>query len=203
MDRIDLTPHPYAYPSEPHLRRHGPAGYTDYKSYRPWLEDEFSFRCVYCLSRMVWAPTQTWVVDHLVSRRERPDLLCDYDNLVLACAFCNGQKGSKAVPDPCRVAYARLLTVECDGTVTAHGADGVQLLKRLRLNHPHLTAERAKTIRILTVLAQHDPAEFERLMGFPDRLPDLRRKRGKNLRPAGLEQSYHAQRLRGELPKTY
>jgi hypothetical protein len=27
----------FTYPADPHLRRHGPTGYADYESYRPWL----------------------------------------------------------------------------------------------------------------------------------------------------------------------
>jgi hypothetical protein len=46
----------FDYPSLPHARRHGPQGYADYKHYKPWLRDEFSFRCVYCLCRETWLP---------------------------------------------------------------------------------------------------------------------------------------------------
>ena len=42
---------PFSYPAAVHVRRHGPQGYADYASYRPWLRDEFAFRCVYCLLR--------------------------------------------------------------------------------------------------------------------------------------------------------
>lgn len=45
---------PFNYPDAPHRRRHGPRGYADYASYRPWLRDEFTFRCVYCLLREQW-----------------------------------------------------------------------------------------------------------------------------------------------------
>ena len=44
----------FTYPSEPDVRRHGPQGYADAASYRPWLRDEFAFRCVYCLFREQW-----------------------------------------------------------------------------------------------------------------------------------------------------
>jgi hypothetical protein len=37
----------FEYPLMPHVRRHGPAGYDDYASYRDWLRDEFTFRCVF------------------------------------------------------------------------------------------------------------------------------------------------------------
>ena len=42
-------PAPFAYPTTPHTRRHGPRGYKNYKEYKPFLRDEFAFRCVYCL----------------------------------------------------------------------------------------------------------------------------------------------------------
>jgi hypothetical protein len=42
----------YSQPQEE--RRHGPANYAAYESYRPWLRDEFDFRCVYCLKRETW-----------------------------------------------------------------------------------------------------------------------------------------------------
>ena len=45
---------PFVYPSTPHQRRHGPRGYADYGTYRPWLRDEFCFRCVFCLLREQW-----------------------------------------------------------------------------------------------------------------------------------------------------
>ena len=47
---------PFTYPSAPIVRRHDPIGYLDYDSFRPWLRDEFRFRCVYCLRRERWEP---------------------------------------------------------------------------------------------------------------------------------------------------
>ena len=46
----------FQYPRSALIRRHGPRGYADYVSYKPWLRDEFLFRCVYCLSRERWKP---------------------------------------------------------------------------------------------------------------------------------------------------
>ena len=105
MDRVTSGAEPYAYPPHAHERRHGPRGYSSHKEYRRWLEDDFIFRCVYCLKRMVWAPTDIWTVDHIVPREEAPELACEYDNLVLACQFCNLLKSSHWVPDPCIAAY--------------------------------------------------------------------------------------------------
>jgi hypothetical protein len=46
----------FQYPRQAHVRRHGPLGYVNYQSYKPWLRDEFEFRCVYCLWRERWRP---------------------------------------------------------------------------------------------------------------------------------------------------
>ncbi len=203
MGRVKQTVHPYAYPHDAHQRRHGPSGYAAYEKYRPWLEDEFTFRCVYCLKRTVWAPTDVWVVDHLISQREAPHLECDYDNLVFACQFCNGRKGPNHVPDPCQVAYGDCLRVESDGSVTPLNPSGRRLEEVLRLNHPRRVQERLKWMRIFSVLADHDRAEFQRLMGFPAELPNLATRQCTNHRPEGIEESYHARRQRGELPVVY
>ena len=42
---------PYRYPTTALVRKHGPQGYSKYGHHRPWLRDEFDFRCVYCLKR--------------------------------------------------------------------------------------------------------------------------------------------------------
>lgn len=196
---------PYAYSEGPHVRRHGPAGYSDYNSYRQWLEDEFVFRCIYCLKRKVWAPTDIWAIDHLISQDENPKLATEYDNLVFACQFCNLMKGPNRVPDPCSVAYGQCLRIESDGTVTPLNKRGQRLVKVIRLNHPRFVEERKKNIRNLAVLESHDSAAFEAMMGFPSDLPDLsllKPPKG-NSRSEGVNESWFAKRSRGKLPRTY
>ena len=195
---------PFAYPGEPHGRRHGPAGYTKYQEYRPWLEDEFTFRCVYCLKRMVWAPTDVWTVDHLIPRDEAEELVCVYANLVLACQCCNRMKSNQRVPDPCRVAYGRCLRVEPDGTITPLNKLGSRLVRTLRLDHPKYRQMRYQKVRDLQALALCDPEGYGQAMGFPINLPDLGALKVKtNSRPEGIEQSWFAKRRRGELPSCY
>jgi hypothetical protein len=198
---------PFAYPTERHRRRHGPTGYTNYQRYRPWLEDEFTFRCVYCLKRMVWSPTDVWTVDHIVSRDEALELICDYDNLVLACQCCNRLKSSKRVPDPCRLAYGWCLRVNRDGSITPLNQAGDRLIRDLRLNDPRYQRMREQKMRDLQALAKCDPAGFEKAMGFPPELPDLAALNDKlqspNIRPEGLQQSWLAKKRRGELPIIY
>ena len=205
MVGVDDSIQPYVYPVRPHRRRHGPAGYAAFESYRPWVEDEFYFRCIYCLNRKVWAPTNIWSIDHLVSLDEAPELECEYDNLVFACQFCNQQKLANRVPDPCRVAYGKCLRVESDGTVTSLNKQGKRLVDVIRLNHPRFIEERLKTLHLWKVLAAYDPTELQRLMAFPADLPDLsalKPPRG-NRRPEGISESCLARRNRDDSPKAY
>ena len=91
----------FEYPPPPDQRRHGPLGYSAYLSYRPWLRDEFTFRCVYCLDREQWGRvTGEYDVEHYIAQARDETLALDYDNLLYACHTCNEIKGDRAVPDP-------------------------------------------------------------------------------------------------------
>jgi len=204
MEGVAPIVEPFAYPVQPHRRRHGPAGYSKYQQYRPWLEDEFTFRCVYCLKRMVWAPTDVWTVDHIVPQDEAPELVCVYDNLVLACQWCNRIKSNKRVPDPCHTAYGRCLRVGSDGAIIPLNKLGGRLVRELRLNEPRFQRWRRQRMRELRALALCDPEGYEQVMGFPKDLPDLAALKVKsNSRSKGIEQSWLAKQRRGELPKVY
>src|SRR5437764_1423039 len=107
---------PFDYPDAVHVRRHGPRGYTDYESYRPWLRDEFAFRCVYCLTREAWGPLiGVFALDHFVPVTIRPDWEREYDNLLYACVSCNLSKGRLQPPDPSVALLATTVSVTMDG----------------------------------------------------------------------------------------
>src|SRR5258708_4902772 len=116
-DRLALVERVFVYPDDPHQRRHGPAGYTDYESFRDWLRDEFSYRCVFSLLRETWPQTR-FHIDHLISQKERPDLVCDYSNLILLEGRLNLVKGKRRLPDPCKVALGKHLVVYTSGEQT-------------------------------------------------------------------------------------
>src|SRR4051812_6611871 len=123
-------PKPFAYPTRPHVRRHGPEGYSEYRYYRNWLRDEFSFRCVYCLRRETWFMlSRDHEIDHFLPRADRPDVERDYDNLVLACRQCNGTKAAKYLPAPESVAYGDCLSVDALGQIHAKNRHGEKLIK--------------------------------------------------------------------------
>lgn len=201
---------PYAYPSAPHERQHGPTGYTDYRQFKPWLRDEFLFRCVYCLFRERWNPDgdAAFGVDHVLPKGRKRELSLVYDNLVYACNRCNTRKGTQNdVPSPDSVAYGEHLSVSDDGIVHPRTDVGARLCLTVSLNAPDKVAYRR---RIAGLLKSHgDDLECRRLlrdwMGFPISLPDLRGLRPPtgNTRPEGVESSCFERRRRGELPGVY
>jgi hypothetical protein len=196
----------FEYPTQPHIRRHGPGGYKDYESFRDWLRGEFTFRCVYCLHREQWyGRGVTFHIDH--SNPVTADLQgeCEYSNLLYACATCNeAKKAIPNVPDPCQVAFHGCLRIMPDGHVEALNADGAKLEQALGLNRPSNLRYRSRWMRALEALRTKEPDLYREFMGFPENLPDLRKKHvPRNTKPEGAKNCYFALRERGELPATY
>src|SRR5438874_5606389 len=99
---------PFQYFRTPHTRRHGPEGYVQYESYKDWLRDEFTFRCVYCLERERWHDQASFGVDHVLPKGVAgfAHLVCVYRNLVYACNRCNSIKQDEILLDPCTTAFS-------------------------------------------------------------------------------------------------
>jgi hypothetical protein len=196
----------FEYPTQPHTRRHGPGGYKDYESFRDWLRDEFTFRCVYCLHREQWyGRGVTFHIDHSnpVTVDEQGE--CEYSNLLYACATCNeAKKAILNIPNPCLVAFRDCLCIMADGHVKALNADGKKLEQALGLNRPTNLRYRSRWMRTLEALKTNDPDLYREYMGFPENLPALRNKHvPSNTKPEGVENCYFALRERHELPDTY
>lgn len=186
---------PFEYPSEPHQRRHGPKGYADAASYSPWLRDEFSFRCVYCLKRETWTIRKgEFVVEHFVAQKWAPQRALEYDNLLYACQGCNLAKADQRVPDPLKYLLLNSVTVALDGTIRAKTAEARRLVQRLGLNDPVYCEYRRLIVDIVALASVADPALLRRLMAIPSDLPDLtslRPPKG-NSRPTGIANSFFA-----------
>jgi HNH endonuclease len=173
-------PAPFAYPVAAHKRRHAPAGYVDYQNYKPWLRDEFTFRCVYCLERERWYPSRAaaFSVDHVVPQVIDPARICDYENLVYACLRCNSNKKDILLPDPTHVSFAHCLSIDDEGTISALNADGADLIDLLHLNDPPVINTRRKYLRLIKLNLDHPTnAEVHELFldafGYPDNIPNL------------------------------
>ena len=206
-------PTPFAYPPLPHERTHGPRGYTNYGEYKPWLRDEFSFRCVYCLKREAWSPDGAgpFSADHFLPASLHPDGVTDYENLVYACVRCNSFKQAK-IPDldPRAMGMADHLEVSPLGAITALTLIGRDLIDLFHLDDAQSNGFRIHQLRVVRLKSKypHDPVVhslFLAIFGFPTNLPDLSKLRppGGNSRPEGISASHFARRSRGELPEVY
>lgn len=198
-------PAPFAYPSKPHVRRHGPEGYSEHGQYRNWLRDEFSFRCIYCLRREGWLTySRDYQIDHFLPKSKNPDLELDYDNLVYACAECNGTKSVKYLPSPEKVAYGKCLRVDANGEIHALNNHGKDIIEALRLDAPERTRCR-KQILDMIAEARLGSKTLQWCLGYPDNLPDLSEepKPKRNKRPDGIRDSHFERKKRGQLPKYY
>lgn len=196
----------FDYPLPRNPRRHAPSGYASYDSYRPWLRDEFSFRCVYCLKREQWGQvTGEFDIDHFQPQRLRPELAVQYDNLVYACRRCNGVKQDEAVGDPFTSMTGSRIQTMPDGTIKGLDDDAIRLIDALDLNSPRIVEWRVTWLRIMELATERDPSLLKRLIGFPTDLPDLRRLRPPtgNARPAGIAESWAVRAEQGRLPDHY
>jgi hypothetical protein len=208
----DLIKLVFQYPQRVHVRRHGPRGYTHYQSFKPWLRDEFEFRCVYCLWRERWLAVgeEGFGVEHLHARQAAPERICDYDNLAYACCRCNAMKAdARCVLDPVRQAYGQHLEVRGDGTIQGLTAEGRELIQICKLDRPRITQARARLIDLFRTLQEsaipRAATLLQHYLAFPDNLPVLTHFRPPdgNSRPSGIAESYAERRRRNELAVTY
>lgn len=195
----------FRYPSGPHARRHGPDGYADNLSYRPWLRDEFNFRCVYCLIREQWGRvTGEFDIDHFVPQGVYCGHALEYDNLLYACRTCNLRKGSGLLPDPARSLTSENVRVYPDGSIAGLTPDAARLVRVLCLNSTRWKQWRRMWIRIIELAAEHDRVLLKTLLGLPEDLPNLKQCRAPhNTRPDGIEKSWFCRRERGEVPEFF
>lgn len=195
----------FDYPESKSERIHGPSGYSSYESFRPWLRDEFTFRCVYCLKRENWGQiTGEFELDHFQPQSVAPDRTFDYFNLVYACRRCNSVKLDRLIDDPLATLSSESVVVFPDGVVSSDQHHAELLIRQLDLNSPKLRQWRVMWMRIVDLARERDHSLYRQLAGFPDGLPNLGRLRPPdNSRPEGIEVSWYSKRQRGQLPETY
>lgn len=188
----------FTYPGGPFVRRHGPSGYVDIQSFRPWLRDEFLFRCVYCLVREQWGKRLgEFDLDHFEPVACVPEASLEYDNLVYSCHSCNLRKGKRQVPDPTQALLDSAVRVHLDGRLLGLTDDARRTIAVMGLNSPNLVRWRQIWMRIIDICQKKDPELFASLMSYPDDLPDLATLTPpRNTRPDGVERSCFAMRRR-------
>jgi hypothetical protein len=147
-------------------------------------------------------------IDHFQPQALRPDLECEYTNLLYLCPACNGLKRDLLLPDPCAVALGDCVRVHKDGRIEAinDSEDGKLLIERLALDEPPATARRRIIIGTILSFAESDWPMFVEWMRYPEDLPDLndpKHKPRRNSKPEGIAQSHYAMKQRGDLPDVY
>lgn len=190
----------FDYPHPRIERRHGPAGYVSHESYRPWLRDEFDFRCIYCLNREKWGQvTGEFEIDHFEPQAVSPLRRLDYFNLVYACRRCNLIKLDQAIADPFVLLNSTNVVTLPDGALHARNVDAQRLIRQLDLNSPRLQAWRVMWLRIVALANERDHDLHAQLVGLPEDLPNLAQLRPpENSRQAGIQESWFAKRARGQ-----
>ena len=170
-----MSTEPYVYSSEPLARRHNPH-YDTVESYRPWLRDEFNYKCPFSLLRETWFSTQQFEIDHLKSRKSRPDLIYTYDNLIYLFHSCNRAKGTLELPDPSRIKLSECLEVKPDGKIVFKNEAGRVIVRTLRLDNKIHTNFRKKFIDLYQ-RALKDDEVMRAWFGEPEDKPDLTNKK--------------------------
>ena len=202
---------PFTYPKTKITRRHAPNGYTDYSSFKPWLRDEFTFRCVFCLIRERMYPNgqDSFSVEHLFPKSTHKHLTCAYTNLLYACMKCNLNKNDQGpVLDPCRAGYGNHLAVASDGTIQGFTAEGRKLIRLLRLDRDELTEWRGRFMRLVRAATRSPRStlarELRSFLSFPSDMPDLRALRPPgNEMPGSPNNCYYARHEHDDLSETY
>ncbi len=152
----------HRYSDSPIRRQHAPKQ-RDYRSFRPCVRIEFSYRCVYCLVSETEvrpaSPHAGFEVDHFrPQRRPFRRLRNAYPNVYWACPLCNRTKGGAwptpeeehrgfGFVDPCSDVPAAHLVVEGETVRSVGGSSkGQYTIEVLNLNGAaHRERRRAHT----------------------------------------------------------
>lgn len=212
---MSLIPFPYsAHATALSQRRHGPFGYEDYRSFKPWLRDEHDYRCVYCLCREQWNLTSAvgqsgFGADHIESQFNSPEGARRYENLCYCCNDCNSRKGKRSLPRVlAESSIGDHISVNTDGTLTVRTPEGEWLRDALFLDMP----ERGEQRRLILALCAEANAALSagrtttiaRLFEYPSDVEDLSALRPEgNSRPEGIKESAYSRRGTGTLSRFY
>ena len=64
--------------------------FSDYKKYKPYLREDFHYRCVYCsIHENEYGGPRGFTVEHFRPKKIFADLINDYANLLYGCEICN------------------------------------------------------------------------------------------------------------------
>ncbi len=159
----------FSYPKVLHVRTQAPPQFTRYTSYRPFVEIEFSRRCVYCRLPDLVGQSGSFSIDHYRPSKKFESLVNEYSNLYWCCHACNsikqdywpdaGDEAETFIPNPCEhrmFEHLRMDGLEVEGRTTA----GAVAIRVLRLNRP----DRIRQRRLLQTIAESLSGDLKRFI---------------------------------------
>lgn len=151
----------FHYPKVKHRRRLAPRRFKNYRSYKRYLQNEFSRVCVYCRQPDSSAPNLNFGIDHYKPKglQKFANLICDYSNLYYCCGSCNSRKNDYWPTDenagpfivaPCEHEMALHLRFNSKtGQIESRTVNGSHTVELLQLNEVATVQYRLTTLRIV------------------------------------------------------
>ena len=148
------------------MRRLRPRQFKTYKSYKRWLQAEFSRLCVYCRQPDSSARNLNFGIDHYrpKSLSKFAGLAQTYSNLYYCCGGCNSRKKdywptseSKGphIINPCDYVMAKHLRFNvATHSVDPSSDDGRFMADKLQLNEPVTVQFRRNTLALVSVCSR-------------------------------------------------
>lgn len=155
-----------------------PGKKTNYKDYKPFLKEDFSYRCAYCNTSEVTIGTVPFHIDHFVPRKKFEGVLDDldvyYDNLMWSCPRCNMKKGKK---------HEGKISLECENTllINPRKENSNEVFYRNHIGG----IESAKSIGVQTIMTLDLSHPVYNVLFFHDKLTELNLKYEKELEVEG------------------
>ncbi len=102
------------------IRKESPPSFSDYRKYKPFLRQDFDYKCAYCDSTEpeIGGKNRTHI-DHYKPKEKFPKLATIYRNLFYACPECNQSKKDYWPTFRQRLAKQIILN-PCDHEVSKH-----------------------------------------------------------------------------------
>jgi hypothetical protein len=133
-------------------RQTAPAPKRNYATYRPFVREDFSECCAYCLlHEIVSSGEDNFELDHFRPKSNPlfASLINDFYNIYYSCHVCNHYKGNSwpdsdleiagyRFVDPCKERFSAHFKEEPDGRWSALTKAGEYTEAKLRLNRKHL-----------------------------------------------------------------
>lgn len=207
MNASELFP----IPPEKHRLKHGPV-YSDYRQYKPWLRDEYEFRCVYCKIRETWFPDGylAFQIDHLTPKSVDSTRSSDYHNLVYCCPHCNRVKYTRTMPSPCDEAFGMHYAIGSDCRPVAKTNLGRLIVRTVGMDRDRVVEFRRRILELSKILASQSEVSdrarkaYRDWFGYPGDIQDLRDQTPEvNTKPSSVDTCCFARLETGSLPNVY